>query len=377
MGLLNKNPLKKPKVDLANVAVDVSIPPVDQVKIMSPLAFEQFITEWLYGCRINQYDRIVNIGGAGDKGRDVIGYYKDGTCDYFQCKHYESPLMPSDYYLELGKLCYFTYSKEYEMPNKYYIMASNDIGPSLQDLLKNFDKLKEALLKNWDSYCKRGITKTTEIKLDDRLRNYINFFDFSVIECFPIAKVINEHLATMYGNIRFGGIQVEKPVKVKIPEKYENEELKYIKELFMTYSEKLGKKINSIDDLKEFSKYLENFQRQRKSYFAAETIRRFVRDTFTDSKEFEVLKEEIYDGIIDTCMEEYTLGMERLNAVMKQVVSVSTTKSLLDCKMKYIGNSEKRVSVICWLAILIVRLYFLLKGRKRYRGLMIGNPFFP
>ena len=81
MGLLNEESLKKPKVNLANVAVDMSIPPIDQVKIMSPPAFEQFITEWLYGCKINQYDRIVNIGGAGDKGRDIIGYYRNGTCD--------------------------------------------------------------------------------------------------------------------------------------------------------------------------------------------------------------------------------------------------------------------------------------------------------
>lgn len=342
MGLLNEESLKKPKVNLANVAVDMSIPPIDQVKIMSPPAFEQFITEWLYGCKINQYDRIVNIGGAGDKGRDIIGYYRNGTCDYFQCKHYGSPLRPSDYYLELGKLCYFTYSKEYVKPNRYYIMASNDIGPSLQDLLVDIDKLKTALLKNWDSYCKRGITKIFEVKLDDDLKNYINSFDFTIIEYYPMAKVINEHLSTMYGNIRFGGIQVEKPIKINVPEEYENEELRYIKELFITYSERLGKKINGIDDLKQFSKYLDNFQRQRKSYFAAETIRRFVRDTFTDSKEFDVLKEEVYDGIIDTCMEEFTYGMERLNEVMKQVVRVSTKKSLLDCKMNYVGNNEKK-----------------------------------
>jgi hypothetical protein len=342
MKILIEEPIQKPKIDLALVATDVRIPPCDQIKVMSPDAFEQFIMEWIYAYKHNAYFKAMKIGGSGDKGRDIIGYYKNGDIDYYQCKHYFSSLTPSDYYLELGKLTYFTYSKEYPLPKKYFIMASNDVGPSLQDLIDNPDKLKGQLLSNWQKYCQKGITKKREIILDKNLRKYIQQFDFSIIETYPMAKVIDEHLQTMYGNIRFGGVHVDSPPSINIPEIYDGTELIYIKELFLAYSEALQKEIKSIEDLKQFAVFLNNFQRQRKAYYSAETIRRFVRDTFSNSNEFEVLEDEIFEGIVDTCEAEYKNGFERLNSVMKHVVSVSTSKSLLDSKMKYIGNSEKK-----------------------------------
>ncbi|MCL5058104.1 MAG: restriction endonuclease [Actinobacteria bacterium] len=342
MSILIKQPIVKPKIDLARVSTDVTIPPCDQVKVMSPDQFEQFITEWIYGYKQNKYYKVMHIGGAGDKGRDIIGYYDNKHVDYYQCKHYGSALTPSNYYLELGKLCYFTFIGEYPIPNKYYVMASNDIGPKLIDLFFDSDKLRSSLLSNWRKYCQMEITKTKDIPLNTNLTSYIQSFDFSIIETYPMAQVINEHLQTMYGNIRFGGVHIDNPNPLNVPTKYEADELKYIKELFDAYSEVLGRIIKNIDNLQGFATFLNNFQRQRKAYFSAETIRRFVRDTFSDSKEFNVLKEEVFDGIIDTCEKSFCNGFERLNAVMQQVVSVSTSKSLLDSKMKYIGNSEKK-----------------------------------
>lgn len=48
---------------------------------------------------------------------------------------YNSALAPSNYYLELGKLCYYTYTKDIPLPKSYYIVASNDIGPTLQTIV--------------------------------------------------------------------------------------------------------------------------------------------------------------------------------------------------------------------------------------------------
>lgn len=81
---------------------------------------------------------------------------------------------------------------------------------------------------------------------------------------------------------------------------------------------------------------------QGKDYYSAETIRRFVRDTLTDSQQFDVLKEEIYNGIIDTHEQEYDSGYKRLVEDLKQAAVTNTSKSMLDSKLHCIGNSERK-----------------------------------
>ena len=192
--MLSFSPIEKPKIDIELYGTDINIAPIDKVHIMDEDSFEHFTLEWLYGCKKDKYSSIMRIGGAGDKGRDVIAYRKDGGVDYFQCKHYNSALAPSNYYLELGKLCYYTYTKDIPLPKSYYIVASNDIGPTLQDLLDNSAQLLSSLLDNWDTYCRFKITKSKEINLDADLLGYIRSFDFSIIKTYPIAQIIDEHL---------------------------------------------------------------------------------------------------------------------------------------------------------------------------------------
>lgn len=122
--MLSFSPIEKPKIDIELYGTDINIAPIDKVHIMDEDSFEHFTLEWLYGCKKDKYSSIMRIGGAGDKGRDVIAYRKDGGVDYFQCKHYNSALAPSNYYLELGKLCYYTYTKDIPLPKSYYIVAS-------------------------------------------------------------------------------------------------------------------------------------------------------------------------------------------------------------------------------------------------------------
>ncbi len=334
--------LDKPRVDIELYGSDTHIPPIDKVHIMDEDSFEQFTLEWLYGCKKTKYASIKRIGGAGDKGRDVVAYYSDGSVDYYQCKHYNTSLAPSNYYLELGKLCYYTYKKEIAIPQKYYIVASNDVGTSLQDLLDNPVDLRLSLVKNWDTYCKTKITKTTEVVLDDAFSEYIASFDFSIIKTYPMAQIIDEYLDTIYGNIRFGGRKLNMLPTILPDEKIEPIELTYITALLEAYSEELGVQMDTIESLKAHNFYFKHLNRQRKDYYKAETIRRFVRDTLTDSQQFDMLKEEIYSGIIDTHEQDYDNGFKRLGADLQQAAQTNTSKCLLDSKMHCIGNEERK-----------------------------------
>lgn len=342
MYMLSLAELEKPRIDIELYGSDSHIPPIDKVRIMDEDSFEQFTLEWLYGCKKSKYSSIKRLGGAGDKGRDVIAYHKDGSVDYYQCKHYLTYLAPTDYYLELGKLCYYTYKEVIPIPKEYFIVASNDVGPSLQGLLDNPSKLYSNLVKNWDKYCKTKITKEKEILLDSSFLSYINSFDFTIVKTCPIAQVIDEYLDTIYGNIRFGGRRLNMPSSLTPEEIIEPEEMNYISALLEAYSDELNTTIETTDALKAYDFYFKHLNRQRKDYYSAETIRRFVRDTLTDSLQFDILKEEVYNGIIDTHEQNYDSGYKRLVADLTQATVTNTSKCLLDSKLHCIDNSTRK-----------------------------------
>lgn len=340
--MLTFTELSMPRIDIELYGADTNITPIDKIHIMDEDSFEHFTLEWLYGCKKSKYSSIKRIGGAGDKGRDIVGYYSDGSVDYYQCKHYSSGLTPTNYYLELGKLCYYTYKEEIPVPKEYFIIASNDVGSTLQDLIDNPSELLSNLIKNWDTYCKTKITKTTEILLDNPFLNYINTFDFTIIKTYPIAQIVDEYLDTIYGNIRFGGRRINLPEPLKPTDTIELKEMPYISALLEAYSDELNIKIDTTESLKAHDTYFNHLNRQRKDYYSAETIRRFVRDTLTDSKQFEVLKEEVYNGIIDTHEQEYDSGYKRLVADLQQASIINTSKCMLDSKLHCIGVGERK-----------------------------------
>ena len=334
--------IEKPKIDIALYGTDFNIPAIDKVHMMDEDSFELFTQEWLYGSKRTQYASISRIGGAGDKGRDIIAKCATGEVDYYQCKHYNAPLMPSEYYQELGKLCHYTYTNEIAMPRHYYIVASHDIGPTLEGLLEDHKELRKALITNWGNYCEKKITKSNDIKLEGQFLAYVEKFDFSIVEHYPIAKVIDEHHQTIYGNIRFGGQRLQRPEELEPSQEVDTDELAYIAALLEAYSDELKINIDTVKALEAYENYFQHFSRQRKDYYKAETIRRFVRDTLTDSKEFDILKSDIFDGIIDVHEKQYESGYQRLIADLQQAAIVNTSKSLLDSRLHFIGSGERK-----------------------------------
>lgn len=342
MDLTKNEDLQPPKIDLELCTRDNNIAPIDKVFAMDEDSFEKFTIEWLYGYRKSQYKKIVRIGGAGDKGRDIIGYYQDGSCDYYQCKHYDVQLSPSVFDVEFGKLCYYTWIKEITIPKKYYIVGSHNIGPKLLDLINDSKKLKDELITTWDTHCKKGITDKKDIPLSNDLRNYILNFDFSIVEHIPIEEIIDEHITTIYGKIRFGGSRLSLPNKLLPGKNIKKMELPYINALLEMYSEYAKKNYEDVNSLQTNETLYADLQDQRDYFYSAETIRRFVRDTFTNEKDFVCLEEEIYEGIKEIHEEDYENGFKRLKKDLAQAVTIQTTKSLLDSQLNIIGAKEKK-----------------------------------
>lgn len=135
-----------------------------------------------------------------------------------------------------------------------------------------------------------------------------------------------------------------KPVELLPPEHFNEHELVYISELLAAYADAEGISTITKDDLSTYPKYRKNFQRQRKDYYAAETIRESARDVIgpTAAEEFNILKKETCDGIIDVYDDDYPNGFDRLNSVMQHVTTIQLNKSLLTKLPGWISCSEKK-----------------------------------
>lgn len=134
-----------------------------------------------------------------------------------------------------------------------------------------------------------------------------------------------------------------KPKAIPVPDTPSIDEMIYVTELLAVYAEATGKTELQISDLTALPKYKSDHERRRKDYYSAETIRAGTRDSFGDKEDvqFNVLKEETFDGVIDVCSQDFSNAMTRLNEVMSQAVLVPINRCLLS-KLNWISGREKK-----------------------------------
>ena len=337
---LNFSDIQSPKIDLNKYHPNERVSPLKLVQLMDSDDFEVFTNEWLYSQKEKkQYSTIRRIGGSGDKGRDIIAYYTDGSgVDYYQCKHYVNQFTPSDLRIELVKLCYYTFNEDIQVPNRYYLIASNDITSQLADMLSNPNNLCKYMCDGFEhveNFAKKQIRNVDVTKL----REYVETFDYSIVQHIPIQEVIDEHLTSIYGNLRFGTNKIPKP-QLETPEKIDESETRYINALLRVYSEDAGTLFSSPETLDV--KYLEKFRRHRIAYFSAEAIRREVRDTTVNSDDFERLKDEVYEGVIETYEKYHVSCLEKLGEVLSQATRLPLNNNILSYSLHWVGNTEKK-----------------------------------
>jgi len=135
-------------------------------------------------------------------------------------------------------------------------------------------------------------------------------------------------------------------IQITPPDEVAEQEIAYVRKLMAAYGEAEGVAGFSKESLKQFEhKYGEHFKRQRKDFYAAESVRQGTRETYgeTDPDQFEVLKEETYDGVIDVIEQPHLNGYVRLNAVLAQATHIRIDRCWLCRDTDWIGNSQKKV----------------------------------
>lgn len=135
-----------------------------------------------------------------------------------------------------------------------------------------------------------------------------------------------------------------RPTVVPVPKTATKDEQIYIDELCQAYGEAEGMNTFSLDDLASFPDYSDDFEDRRIDFYAAETIRRGVLELKAGSLigQFDVLKDETYDGVKDTARQTHPNGYERMLAVMTQAVNAPVTNYILSSSPYWISGKIKK-----------------------------------
>lgn len=328
-----KSPSPRGRVGAREVLEESTIAPIDRLKTISEDDFEMLTAEWAYYYLKDKYGgQVKQMGGAGDKGRDVIAYTKAGALEYYQCKHYKSPISPGGFWIEFGKLCYYTFKGDISRPSKYIIFGQHGLGPTMLDLISKPGTINAELINQWDKKC--ASIDSGKAVMTAKLKAYIKSFDFSIVSSLEPLTFLDQYSKTPMFKIRFGGgVTAPRLVIPKAKSKIQNREIKYTNPLFSVYAEELGTPISDMDSLEKADNELFfHFGDQRDGFYSAESLERFSRDNFPDHnpKPFDELKAEarsVVNNVLTAKRKDS--GLERLTASVAAVQLLPFASSAL------------------------------------------------
>jgi hypothetical protein len=283
------------------------------IRLFSPAEWEEFIEEWVASLE-GEYTQVERLGGAGDQGRDVVGYVnEDGSIwDNYQCKHYHKPLVPTDVWLEIGKLMYYTFVGDYAYPRRYHFVAPQGAGTKLSNCLRRPEQLRRGLIDGWDQECKHRITASKAVELTPQLRAHIEHADFTIFKASTSREIIEQHAKTRHHIPRFGGGLPARGAVPPPPSSHAVDEAVYVRQLLDAYADHLGKEVVDVAALAPEVELNEHLHESRVDFYSAEALRTFTRDSLPDERPFEDLQEEIRVGIMDQVRRRHPDGYERV-----------------------------------------------------------------
>lgn len=290
---------------------------------MTDVEFEELIKAWLplIGAR---YEKVIRLGGPGDLGRDICGLESDdgfrGAWDNIQCKHYKDPLRPRDVRADIGKILWHTWRDEYICPRTVKFCGSHGIGTKLAHLFEDAKKLKDDIIANWENGCRDAITQTCAIQLEDSFGAFVEAFNFRIFEGLDIDDVLDQLKGTPYFVQTFGGGLPPRPLLAATPTEIAPKEQKYLSKLFEVYGERTGTLITALSHLDNYVVIRKHLDRQRTSFYSAESLREFARD-HTPAETFADFQDDIYAAVVESCDCDYDTSYSRLQAVLTQAAN--------------------------------------------------------
>jgi hypothetical protein len=323
------------------------------VLALDDVELEKLVRQWA-DCQLEkQYASAMRYGGAGDLGRDVVGFYTEqnheGDWDNYQCKQYGKSLPTEQGMRELGKILYFAHQGNFIVPKNYYFVAPRGINKNLKRWIQNPTQLKNNLTSQWEKYCQSKITKGKEIILTSELRGFINSYDFSRVQIIDVDKITLDPAFRRVLVNEFGGELLSAP-DGEVPEHINDNELIYVNQVLDVYSECEQVTYVNPKDLIGHDEFEEDFMEQRERFYSAEAFRAFYRDN-TVEVVLETFEKEIFKGVKPMFRMKYLDSFERMCTVLAEAGKLQPSGKLaihgkIDVKQGYCHQfvNEKRLT---------------------------------
>lgn len=183
-------------------------------------------------------------------------------------------------------------------------------------------------------------TNDFEQNLTDTLDNIMYY----IINVSPSASIRDSEFIS--GNkVRIGGKTIKLHPKLVPTDNILEREMPYVDALLRVYSQAIGAGPLTVKDLNSLEpQYEEHFKFQRKAYFSADSVLHQIRDIYEDGEEeFNIMKDETYDGVFSIMIAAYNNAFERVNTTMNHAVTLTYGRSYLARQnVGLVGNSEKQ-----------------------------------
>jgi hypothetical protein len=150
------------------------------------------------------------------------------------------------------------------------------------------------------------------------LRFFFEATDFSRFKSVELLDALAVHSRTPYHSARFATTLKARPAHEPPPEDVAEHETRYLEQLLAVYCERHPDRDFDVTTLAADAKVGHHFQRQRISFYKAESLRVYAREQVPPGT-FEKLQDDIYSGVIDTAEADHPNGYARLGSVLSQV----------------------------------------------------------
>lgn len=335
-----------PDVPIATTLTGTPVPPQQRLYFYSSAEWELFIREMATALD-TEYDQIKLLGGSGDQGVDVAGFKTEhgfeGPWDCFQAKHYRDALNLSDVAPEILKLLFHVAMGHYRMPDRYVFLAPKGCGLTLNRLLSKPTELRREFVKKIAA--DTDLFKAIPVELQAKIDQLVDTTDFALFGSFEILDAIEVHRKTPYFHARFGGPLAPRPSHAEPPPDIGFDESRYVSQLVDVYTEKHPGETFDKDNLASHAKIGAHFRRQRLSFYRAEALRLYARDSVPEGT-FEALQDDIHSGVIEIAEAEHATGMDRLS----QVLTTSGQLELSSHTLISVANVDDRKGICHQLA---------------------------
>ncbi|MEL0609114.1 ABC-three component system protein [Vibrio echinoideorum] len=299
-----------------------------QILALDDKRLEKFVLEWIESYR--PYFKVKRFAGAGDAGRDVVGFstkeQHEGEWDNYQCKQLKKTISKDSGLKEVGKILYNSYVGKFSLPKNFYFVAPNGVNRTLEDYIFNPSQFKKALIDGWNTYC-AGKISSKNIPLTDDLKCFLENFDYSTIQVIDIDTLEKDKNCRVILVEWFGGDMIPPPEEFTVPSEIQLKEVEYVNKLLEAYSEDAELTYSCISQIESNFLYNTDFKMQRERYYCADAFIGSYRDN-TVSSSLDAIKGQIYSGVFDTLTTSYPNGFLRMKGVMKQAAIVSVSGKL-------------------------------------------------